>query len=328
MMSGMDEDYSNVICLVEFSSNSTHVRAVDIQTGEHVIEPETVHSKLGVLDPDTNDLNPLGVHKSLRLLDRHQDTIQSIPEENVMVIGTGALRDAGNTDEFTDQVEGRIGHKTQVLTGTQEARFSALGVMSVFDDAQGVIWDMGGRSSEFAIIEDGNISSRISLPLGSLAIVEQAEHGHDIGEYVKEQLEKLPGAYGKKAFENLYVIGGTPRRMLGVHQKMDNPDNTGTEVHGYQASGEAALANAQALKNTNPDDLHEDLFLADGATHVYAAAPLFEELLQTLDVQNVTASRSGTRAGALFELEQNVLAAHKNADYIIDNSADLGHEND
>ncbi|MGH1403941.1 MAG: hypothetical protein ACRBDL_06830 [Alphaproteobacteria bacterium] len=304
----MDKDYSNVICLVEFSSNSTHVRASDVQTGAEIIAPETVHSKLGMLDPDTNDLNPVGVHKSLRLLNKHQDIISSIPQGNVMVIGTGALRDAGNTDEFTDRVYDKIGHQTQVLTGAQEARFSALGVMHAFgSDAQGVIWDMGGRSSEFAILQDGEISSKISLPLGSLAIVEQEVNGHDIGEYIQEQLEKLPGAYEKKAFDNLYVIGGTPRRMLGTHRKMAGVDPVGAGVHGYQLSGSDALENAKILQNTSSESLDEDLFLEDGTTHLYSVAPLFTQLLEKIDVQNVIASQHGTRAGALYELEHNVL---------------------
>lgn len=290
------------ICLIEFSSNTTHIRAVNLNNGVDIIPAQSTPTRLGTFPPGTRDLNPHGVRESLKILRDNQDILDTIPAENIRVVGTGALRDASNTHEFKQAVKQELGLPIDVISGAEEAHYSAAGVMSSFDAPNGVIWDMGGRSSEFAIIKDGNVSACISLPLGSQAIREQ----EDIHAYIQEQLDTLPDAYTKQSFDNLYVIGGTPRRILASHQNMTNPDGE-NKIHGYQTDKQTANDFTQSLLNTDPDELGDDPRFRD---YLPFAGGLFAALLDKIDTENVVASKSGTRAGVLYELEEEVIKSH------------------
>lgn len=292
------KDYSSVACLIEFSSNTTHIRAYDIKTGEEHITPNSSPTKLGMFPEGTKNLNPEGVKQSIDIIDSHMDMLKRIPAENFHVIGTGAMRDADNTAELTNIVQEKIGVPVNVISGEQEAQYSAIGVLSSFPVEDGIIWDMGGRSSEFATIRDGyQISSAISLPLGSQAIREQ----DDPIAYIKEQMAQLPDEYANK-HKTLYVIGGTPRRVLAQHQNMINPDSD-NKVHGYTTDERTAELFTEELLNTDPEDLGDDKRFNELLPYV---GPMFLEVLDTLDVKHVTASKDGTRAGVLFELETAV----------------------
>lgn len=295
-------DNSQTICLIEFSSNTTHIRAVNLATGEDIIPAQSTATRLGKFPEGTRDLNPNGVRESLRILRDNQETLNTIPDENIRVVGTGALRDASNTHDFKQAVRKEIGLPIDVISGAEEAHYSAAGIMSSFDTPNGVIWDMGGRSSEFAIIKNGEVSACISLPLGSQAIREQ----DDIQTFIKEQLDTLPDAYTNQSFDNLYVIGGTPRRILGTHQNMSSPDGDNI-IHGYQTDKKTAHDFTQSLLNTDPDDLGDDPRFRD---YLPFAGALFTQLLDKVDTQNIVASKSGTRAGVLYELEEEALNSH------------------
>ena len=63
----------------------------------------------------------------------------------------------------------------EVLSGEEEARLSALGVLSVFQELSGsvCIFDLGGGSVEFTWVQTGEIKKTVSLPLGAVGLSEQ-----------------------------------------------------------------------------------------------------------------------------------------------------------
>lgn len=299
-MPDLDRNFENTVCLIEFSSNTTYIRAYDIETDEDILPPDSVSSKLGQFPQGTKNLNPEGTEMSLEFLRQNKALIDQIPKDNIRVIGTGSLRDADDTAEFTAEIEAIVGVPVDVISGEQEAGYSAIGVMSSLDDASGIIWDMGGRSSEFAIVKNGEASSPVSLPLGSQAIKEQTNPV----EYIEQQLSTLPSEYKTGEFDNFYVIGGTPRRLVGQHQDMGNPSGD-NEIHGYTAGVHEIQDFTQSLLNTDPEDLGDDRRFNELLPYV---GPMVAATLETFDVQNVVASKNGTRAGVLYELEQNAMS--------------------
>ena len=64
--------------------------------------------------------------------------------------------------------------KVRVLSGEEEARFSALGIISGFFDPDGIAGDLGGGSLELIDIKGNEIGKGITLPLGGLRLSEYA----------------------------------------------------------------------------------------------------------------------------------------------------------
>ncbi|HSO71966.1 MAG TPA: hypothetical protein VLR91_04885 [Thermodesulfobacteriota bacterium] len=90
-------------------------------------------------------------------------------------VGTGILRESTNTHQFLEAVLRTTGISIEVLSGEEEARLSALGVLSVFQDitAPTCIFDLGGGSVEFTWVQSGIIRETVSLNLGAVGLTEQ-----------------------------------------------------------------------------------------------------------------------------------------------------------
>ena len=70
----------------------------------------------------------------------------------MFAIATAAAREAKNGPEFIRQAELILGQKVRVLSGEEEAHFSALGIVSGYFDADGIVGDLGGGPFELVAV--------------------------------------------------------------------------------------------------------------------------------------------------------------------------------
>ena len=123
----------------------------------------------------TNDLAPEGMARTLAALKTFQ---QVMTAHNVTVwraVGTQALRQARNRQFFLDRVRDTLGLAVEVLAPEAEARLSLTGVLTTLapealTGADVLVFDVGGGSSEFALVRPGQEPVFASLPLGVLTL--------------------------------------------------------------------------------------------------------------------------------------------------------------
>jgi exopolyphosphatase/guanosine-5'-triphosphate,3'-diphosphate pyrophosphatase len=90
-------------------------------------------------------------------------------------VGTQALRQARNRQVFLDQAQDTLGLAVEVLAPEAEARLSLTGVLTslapaVLTAPHVLVFDVGGGSSEFALMRLGQEPVFASLPLGVLTL--------------------------------------------------------------------------------------------------------------------------------------------------------------
>lgn len=93
---------------------------------------------------------------------------------HIFAAGTGVLREAGNSGFFLDWIEKETRLPVRIISGLEEARLMAKGVLSIFPpgNEETVIFDMGGGSTEFVFMRGDRMTERLSLPLGVIALTE------------------------------------------------------------------------------------------------------------------------------------------------------------
>ena len=96
--------------------------------------------------------------------------------EQLYVIATAAAREAENGPDFIHRAEAVLGTEIRVLSGREEAYYSALGVISGFHPANGVAGDLGGGSLELVDVNGETIGDGITLPLGGLRLQDMAKN--------------------------------------------------------------------------------------------------------------------------------------------------------
>ena len=115
------------------------------------------------------------LESALKVLERFQRTGVREGVTRFRAAGTGILRVSTNTHQFLEAVRRTTGISIEILSGEEEARLSALGVLSVFRNitVPSCIFDLGGGSVEFTWVQSGRIRETVSLPLGAVGLTEQ-----------------------------------------------------------------------------------------------------------------------------------------------------------
>ncbi|MGB8992708.1 MAG: hypothetical protein WCD80_11695 [Desulfobaccales bacterium] len=123
----------------------------------------------------TGELAPAGLARTLEALKDFQQVMAAHQVEVCRAVGTQALRQAANRQVFLDRVREALGLAVEVLASEEEARLSLAGVLSelhpeVLAAPAVLVFDVGGGSSEFALVRPGAETVFASLPLGVLTL--------------------------------------------------------------------------------------------------------------------------------------------------------------
>lgn len=121
-----------------------------------------------------------GGHLTDAALDRAAATLRSFREtarafcgERIVAVGTGVLRQARNREAFLAGLSAETGLQVSVLSGEEEARFTAGGVRWALgiDKSPLVVFDLGGGSTEFVMTGCGR-PWMLSIPLGAALLTQ------------------------------------------------------------------------------------------------------------------------------------------------------------
>lgn len=122
-----------------------------------------------------NLLAPEPIARTLKALGSFVQIMQAEGVKISRVVATQAVRQAQNRETFVRQVQEVLGQPVFILTPEEEARLSLQGVLSVLAPEiiaapELVVFDVGGGSSEWALIREGQALQFASLPLGVLTL--------------------------------------------------------------------------------------------------------------------------------------------------------------
>ncbi len=217
------------------------------------------------------------------------------------VLATAAVRDASNGPDFIVSVEAIAGVKVTVLSGSEEARLSAQGVVSGFHEPDGVAGDLGGGSIEVVDVRDSKTGKGETFPLGGLRLEELSDRSMKKAEKIAaEALEKskvLPGGAGRI----FYAIGGTWRSLARLHMRQKGyPLHV---MHHYTIdAGEAAdFCRMVARREIDSLDSIEVVSRNRRPLLPYGAVVL-EQVVRVMKPSQVVLSALGVREGLLYEL--------------------------
>jgi exopolyphosphatase / guanosine-5'-triphosphate,3'-diphosphate pyrophosphatase len=248
--------------------------------------------------PDTGRLSPQGIETALTALRRFRVILDGWPDADVYAAGTAAVREAVDGPDFLRRVEDEIGLSIHVLSGEEEARYGALGVIAGEPGAEGVVGDLGGSSLELVRIAAGRPGDGISLPLGPFAL--GAPRAINIDQTRKVIDARLRPVAGRFVAREFHAVGGAWRNLALLHMEMSSYPLHVT--HQYEMSRGEALDVARFAARQSKQSLEriEGLSKKRFDTLPYAALVL-ESVIERLDVQRIVISAYGVREGLLLE---------------------------
>jgi exopolyphosphatase/guanosine-5'-triphosphate,3'-diphosphate pyrophosphatase len=246
--------------------------------------------------PATGRLSPQGVTVALAALRRFRAVLQGWAAEDTFVVATAAVREARDSSAFLDAVREQTGLEVRVLSGKEEARYAALGVIAGQPDAAGVVGDLGGSSLE--LIRLGGDRDGVTLPLGPFSLGAPSPIGIDrIRHVVDDALRPLGDRFAARHF---HAVGGAWRNLGLLHMAMaDYPLHV---AHQYEMNRADAVDVARFVARQSRNSLEgiEGVSKKRFDTLPYAAVVL-DALIERLGIEKVVISAFGLREGLLFE---------------------------
>ena len=206
------------LCLAEETGNGSY----------NVLKDTNDIARLGEGLKETGLIGPEPLERNAQSVANFAAEAKAQGADEVVAVGTMALRTAKNAAAFIARVKELCGVELKVLSGEEEAQYSYVAVMSGIEgaaDADLVTMDTGGGSTEFVFGTAGKIVRKFSLNVGAVRFTEQylsqmpvaPEKLAEAQAVIKNELSE-GGVTGPVKF--LVGMGGTVTSMASVKHKM------------------------------------------------------------------------------------------------------------
>ncbi|WP_051511529.1 Ppx/GppA phosphatase family protein [Skermanella stibiiresistens] len=224
---------------------------------------------------------------------------EAMGANRIDIIATEAVRRATNGDSLIQAIKERSGRGIRLLSGTEEAHFATLGVVSGFHRPKGLVGDMGGGSLEVAEALEDKVGERsVSLPLGALPVEALlAELGDGAKRRIDEIMKgQLPPLLTKPVF---FAVGGGWRALARAH--MESVGAPLKVAHGYDVDAGELRSFAKTIWRMAPDKISALPGVSGRrARNLPAAALVMDRVLKALKPERVVFSALGVREGWLY----------------------------
>jgi len=116
------------------------------------------------------------MQRAINTLERFVLKCDELKVENIKALGTSAIRDANNKNEFLELIQSKLNLKVEVISGEREAELIYQGVKTGYTFSEPtLIMDIGGGSTEFIYVNNEGVIASKSFNIGTARIFQLFE---------------------------------------------------------------------------------------------------------------------------------------------------------
>jgi exopolyphosphatase / guanosine-5'-triphosphate,3'-diphosphate pyrophosphatase len=243
---------------------------------------------------NNGNLQFLPMQRAYDALKSFLEIAKNLKSRKILCIATSALRDAPNKNEFISQVSKGLKLNIKIIDGKKEAYYGGLAALNLIDCKDFTTVDIGGGSTEFAFIKDGNIVNTLSLDIGTVRIQELYLNKNDMTgakNYIISQLESID-----TRLTTLIGLGGSIRALSKIIILEDNyPLNS---LHGFEYQVQEKLPLFQSIiEAKSTKELKLLCVQKDRYDTIVTGTLIFKIILKHFEVKKVITSVVGVREG-------------------------------
>ena len=295
---------AEALALVDLGSNATRVLLARISPGVElrILREERIQTRLaggprGRLSADAVDETVAAVASFLR-------RARQIPEARVLAIATAAVRDAPNSALLIGRLREQEGLDVRVLAPDEEARLGALAASWSLPLARALVFDLGGGSLQLAYLDDGEIHSLGSYPLGAVSATQRflrrdPPGPEEIGALRRAAWRSLKPVLDRVEPAPLVGLGGTVRTLARIHRERGSMGHP--PIHGLRLPRAEVERIREALELLPSARRSQPGLKPERADIILAGSILVEELLGVTGADALTVCARSVRHGFLIQ---------------------------
>ena len=226
--------------------------------------------------------------------------------DKTIAVATAAIRNATNGADLVAKVAEQTGIQLHIISGKTEAYISYLGVINTLDVKNGIIFDLGGGSTELILFKNRKILESVSLPLGAVNTTGMfnirnempANVYNDLNAFIMSRLNQYP--WLKQNNLPLIGVGGTARTVAKIIQRAKK--YPAVKIHNYAYPVQTFRSFFNKLRLTNLEQRKKISGLStERSDIILAGSSIISCLLEATGAKKLITSGCGLREGLFYD---------------------------
>lgn len=302
------------IAIIDLGTNSLKFYAIEVyEDGKYKTLYDTYRvTRLGQGIKKTGRISSEAIFRTIEAISIFVSFLKKNQFVNIYAIGTMALRNAKNANDFIRKVYNLFGIKIIIISGDDEARLSYIAATynlansneNIFEDNI-IVFDSGGGSTEIIYGKGSEYSKSISLNLGAVHLT---EHFYKSDPVTDEEFDNsmrhislcLQSIDINKKIEKVIGQGGAATTVAAVKAGTDsyNPEL----IRGTKIGHDEILRQVRLYKSKTFEKRKKIPGLEpDRADIILAGAAILYNILKKMDLKKIIISDYGIRHGFIIE---------------------------
>lgn len=252
-------------------------------------------------------LSKQAMGRGIQVLKEYLRDCEHLGIQNIFAVGTSALREARNADEFIKEIKENLNLSLEIISGKEEAYLSYLAVSrDVNDKARRIlVVDVGGGSTELIQGVGGEVTHWVSLPIGSVRFTERFLRSDPVRPEEWKEMEKeidksLIEISSFQSPEIVVAVGGTATTLVQV--EMELTEFQYEKIHHFKLTEEALRRQILLYRSKT----HKEREKVPGlhplrADVILAGASILYKIMKKMNCKEVMVSCQGVRYGLLYK---------------------------
>jgi exopolyphosphatase/guanosine-5'-triphosphate,3'-diphosphate pyrophosphatase len=300
-----------VMAGIDIGTNTLRLLVARLDGPDKLIELDSDYhiTRLGEGLRREGRLLPSAMARTVAVLSQFRKKLSSYELNDLVVVGTSAVREAKNREEFLDRVKKETGFEVEWISGTEEARRTFLGVLLGIGVSRHrmVVMDIGGGSTEFVLAEHGRPTQILTTDLGVVTLTEKYLTTDPIATTDFKALRAAieirlkPVCEGLMAEKPFSLIGtaGTITTLAAIDQRLEHYDPDKINRYRLKKSSVAGMLK-DFLSKTIKERCSMPSLEKDRADIIVAGTAILMMTMDRLECSEILVSDYGLREGILL----------------------------
>ncbi|OGP93824.1 MAG: hypothetical protein A2157_01780 [Deltaproteobacteria bacterium RBG_16_47_11] len=296
------------VAAIDIGTNTILLLIAEVDKGRLIplFEKETI-VRLGECLQKNGVLSKEAMERGFQTLSRYLEKCQTVGAQKIFAVGTSALREAKNSNEFLKMTKEKLDLSVEIISGEEEAQLSFLAVARDLKELKKatLVIDVGGGSTEFILGKGERITEWASLPLGSVRFTEQLllsdpvqeEEWMKMEREILKWLARIP--HPQEPF-SMVAVGGTATTLASVKQGLKEfiPE----KIHLFVLRKKALRKQMDLYRSKSVEERRKTPGLPSArADVILAGSAILYMAMQELQCPSVLISCHGIRYGLLYK---------------------------
>ena len=261
-------------------------------------------------DVDKNGyISEEAIHRNIEALKEFANICKENKCERVYAMGTSALRDSKNKEEFINLAKKESEIDVEIITGEKESNLGFKGVLEGLNSEEDIlVLDIGGGSTEFIIGGVEGIKFAKSEDVGALRMTEKfltkdpicEKEFDDMILFIENEIDETLKYIKTKGINKLVGIGGTITSLSAMNQELEVYSME--RIHNSSISKNDIKLILQNLKKMTLSD-KKDLkgLQPKRADIITAGVKILDIIMEKLEIENIIVSEYDNLEGLICQ---------------------------